>query len=88
MVESFTTAAFALKVGEISPPVTTPFGVHLIQVTEIVPGAKKWTDVRDQIRAPAAARVYAKLADSARKTAKIRFAPGVPHFRPGTRELE
>jgi parvulin-like peptidyl-prolyl isomerase len=30
MVESFSNAAFALKVGEISEPVRTRFGFHLI----------------------------------------------------------
>jgi peptidyl-prolyl cis-trans isomerase C len=33
MVEEFSTAAFALGVGEVSPPVRTQFGYHLIQRT-------------------------------------------------------
>lgn len=34
MVEKFSNAAFALKVGEISEPVLTPFGWHLIKVDD------------------------------------------------------
>lgn len=33
-VEQFETAAYALKVGEVSQPVLTPFGFHLIRVDE------------------------------------------------------
>lgn len=51
MVEPFEAAAFSLPVGEISEPVMTRFGYHLIEVTAIEGGEKQSLDaVREQIR--------------------------------------
>ncbi len=51
MVEPFAAAAFALKVGQVSDPVKTPFGYHIIKVTEIKNGtAVKFDDVKQVIK--------------------------------------
>jgi parvulin-like peptidyl-prolyl isomerase len=88
MVEAFAQAAFRLKPGEISQPVVTPFGVHLIKVTEVKPGTKKWSDVREQLKGPISQVIFATVAQQARAKAEIDYSPGVPHFKPGTRDLE
>jgi parvulin-like peptidyl-prolyl isomerase len=49
MSADFADAAFALRVNDISEPVETPFGVHLIKVTEERPGQLSLEDVRAQI---------------------------------------
>ena len=51
MVEPFAAAAFALKVGQLSDPVKTPFGYHIIKVTETKKGNDvKFDDVKQNIK--------------------------------------
>ncbi|CRI63603.1 PpiC-type peptidyl-prolyl cis-trans isomerase [Thiocapsa sp. KS1] len=48
----FDTVAFNLPVGELSEPVRTRFGYHLIEVTEIIPPATKpFDEVKEELRA-------------------------------------
>lgn len=50
MAPEFEAAAFSLKVGELSQPVKTEFGYHLIRVREIRPGGlAAFADVRAQV---------------------------------------
>ena len=51
MLPEFSNAAFELKKGDVSSIVSTAFGLHLIQVTEIKSGSVKTFDqVKDQIK--------------------------------------
>ncbi|HYE35723.1 SurA N-terminal domain-containing protein [Methylocaldum sp.] len=50
MEQNFADAAFALKQGELSKPVKTSFGYHLIKVTELSPAKiKPFEEVKDEL---------------------------------------
>jgi peptidyl-prolyl cis-trans isomerase C len=87
MLEAFSAAAFKLEQGQLSEPVVTPYGVHLIQVTEVKPGRRLWIEAKEQLRAPAAQERLEKLAAKERAQANVTFTGKIPYFRPGTREL-
>lgn len=69
MVKSFDDAVFAMKAGEISPPVESEFGYHVIRLAEIRGGkGKSFEEARPEIEAELkkqlAARKFAELAES------------------------
>ncbi len=66
-----TRAAFALKVNELSEPVVSTFGVHLIQVTERLPGDLSLEDVRSEIISKLSDQLWADTVRNERKSAKI-----------------
>jgi len=84
MVERFSDAAFHLKQGEISPPVLTKFGVHLIRWTDMKAGDKSWTDVRGQLQKALGNKLLNDLATIQRGTTKVTFTGVIPYVVPGT----
>jgi parvulin-like peptidyl-prolyl isomerase len=87
MHESFSRAAFALNEEEVSPPVITPFGVHLIRCNEIEPGQRMWQEARDELTTAVTRYLFNWAAEKERPKAEIRYTKALPHFVPDTEEL-
>jgi parvulin-like peptidyl-prolyl isomerase len=87
MVESFSRAAFALEAGQVSRPVTTRFGVHLIRCDQVKPGSRSLDEVRKELEAALARELLEKLARVEQRHTPVEFTGAWPYFKPGTREL-
>jgi peptidyl-prolyl cis-trans isomerase C len=92
MADAFADAAFRLQIGQISQPVVSPFGVHLIQVTETKPGKKPFQQAREKVRNDAASALYQSLVARQRKVTKVAFTGASPYYeskdgKPGSRRL-
>jgi parvulin-like peptidyl-prolyl isomerase len=83
-VEGFSREAFTLAKGDISKPFATPYGVHVVAVTDVEPGRLGLDAVRSQVESLLAAEVLRERLARARAGTQIDYAPGVAHFDPAT----
>lgn len=75
-IESFAKSAFALKKGEISAPVETDYGMHLILVTDTKPGQNvDFEAMKDEILNQYASDLQTQIIEAERKNAKIEIKP-------------
>lgn len=88
MAESFSRAAFALEPQAISEPVVSPFGVHLIQVTEVKPGKLLWTEASREVREVMSAQLLRKLAHEMRQKVTVEYTGESPYVDAEGRVIE
>jgi peptidyl-prolyl cis-trans isomerase C len=76
LIEEFTDVAFKLKKGLISDPVETPFGYHLIQVTDRKEGKEPdFEQNKSYIINQYAMALQKEVVDAEKKTAKVDIKP-------------
>ena len=75
MLIEFSRAAFPLKAGEVSEPVRTRFGLHLLTVTDRRLGQLSLEDVRPLVYNALAQQEWTRLVAQQRKGAKIEWPP-------------
>ena len=85
MVPQFADAAFAMEVGDVSEPVQTQFGWHLIKVTdEREKPAPTLEEVREELASELGQAIAQEVVEGLREAAEIEVAednPGVEAFR-------
>jgi parvulin-like peptidyl-prolyl isomerase len=81
MVKPFEDVAFGLEVGEISKPVKTQFGYHVIEVTKKTPGSKQTLEqakstIEQQLKYQKQTKAWEDWLKTAMKDAGILYAAG------------
>jgi parvulin-like peptidyl-prolyl isomerase len=65
-----------LTTGQVSPPVRTPFGIHLIKCLSVEPGRRRWQDVAEQLRQDVTRRLFRECVERHRPAVTIEFVEG------------
>ncbi len=78
MPEPFAQAAFELRVGQVSPPVKTRMGIHLIRLLDVRPGNKRFEEVREEVRRAAAQELFLSLSNRLLSQAQVQLLGPVP----------
>jgi len=84
MVEEFSKPVYRLAKGDVSRPIVSPFGVHVVKVTDVQPGRIGIDAVRPRIEKVLFTDLVRDLVEEARARLPVTYAAGVAHFDPAT----
>jgi parvulin-like peptidyl-prolyl isomerase len=87
MPESFSRAAFDLKIGEISEPVSSAFGFHLIHCLAVEPGSRTWQDVRQELTESMKTFLFDWVAQKQAESVEVQYTDAMPHLDPQTGQV-
>lgn len=73
--EAVSQAAFRLKIGEISPPIVSPHGVHLLTVLEEEPGQRSFEQVKERVKTAAMRELWEAIVQEEASNLSIEFRP-------------
>ena len=87
LADGFSSRAYALAKGGVSPPFASPQGVHIVMVTAVEPGRIGVDAVRPRLEKILAQDLVRGLVVAGRRRSPVSFAAGVSHFDPATADL-
>lgn len=76
LAEVVSQAVFRLPLGEISQPIVSPHGVHLLTVLEETPGSRTYSDVVEQVKRAAIQQLWEKILAQESGNLSIERRPG------------
>jgi parvulin-like peptidyl-prolyl isomerase len=87
MHPTFTKVVYEIKPDEISEPVKTHFGIHLIKVTGVKEGTKTLEEMKPIVQDAYWQFLIKKLIEDQFNAANIVYAGNYPYFKKGTRDV-
>jgi parvulin-like peptidyl-prolyl isomerase len=65
---------------QISQPITTAFGVHLLKISEIKAGKSSWRDAKIQLKKSATKFLFDWIVQKQLQESKVEFKGNSPYF--------
>lgn len=84
MLDAFSSQAYELPKAGVSRPFATPFGVHIVKVTDVQEGRIGIDAVRPRLQQLVVSELIKDLVRAGRRRTPVSFEPGAAHLDPLT----